>query len=478
MTKRLSNPMSSIAMAIAAAALVLPGACSDDEPASSSTKCPPGNGGSAGALTGGGTGGGSGVDATAGAGGSTVADPVLATATALIEEGRQTFRFDTFGDEKFWGDTLKLHTAIAGEANGGVGAGLTPTAALGLGLKVDSDALPAEVIEALKANQVDLEDPKTTLTLLKANAVLGVTGIFEGETLASLGIQCAFCHSTVDDSLAPGIGKRLDGWPNRDLDVGKIVSLAPDLSAVTTLLGVDLATLKTVLASWGPGRYDAEVFLDGKGIRPDGKTGATLIPAAFGLVGVNLHTYTGWGSVTYWNAFVANLEMHGQGTFFDPRLKDATRFPVAAGAGMDNVRNVDDRITPKLAALHFYQLALAAPTPPAGSFDANAAAHGKELFEGTAKCATCHVPPLFTEPGWNMHTAAEMGIDDFQAQRSPDQRYRTTPLKGLFTRAKGGFYHDGRFPTLGDVVDHYDQLGDLGLTPTDKADLVEYLKSL
>jgi cytochrome c peroxidase len=135
-------------------------------------------------------------------------------------------------------------------------------------------------------------------------------------------------------------------------------------------------------------------------------------------------------------------------------------------------------ITSKLANLQLYQLAIPAPTPPAGSFDAAAAGRGKALFEGTAKCATCHVPPLFTEPGYNMHTPAEIGIDDFQAKRSPDQRYRTTPLRGLFSHVKGGFYHDGRFPTLGAVVDHYDTVGSLGLTAMQKGDLVEYLKSL
>jgi hypothetical protein len=375
---------------------------------------------------------------------------------------------------------LKLHQAIAGDANGGVGAGLSPKAALEAGLKVDVEAVPAAVATLLEQGKVDLDDPKSTLLLLKANAVVGVKGIFDQDTLMSVGIECALCHSSVDDSFAPGIGKRLDGAPNRDLNVGAIVSLAPDLSAVTTLLGVDLATLKTVLASWGPGKFDAEVFLDGKGARPDGKTAATLIPPAYGLAGVNLHTYTGWGSVTYWNAFVANLEMHGQGTFFDSRLDDETRFPIAKKAGMGHVVTPpdEDRITGKLAALHFYQLALAAPTPAADTFDAAAAKRGDTLFEGKAKCATCHVPPLYTEPGWNMHTPAEVGVDDFQAQRSPDQHYRTTPLKGVSSHSKGGFYHDGRFATLLDVVDHYDTLGTLGLSAAEKADLVEYLKSL
>jgi hypothetical protein len=298
-----------------------------------------------------------------------------------------------------------------------------------------------------------------------------------GGALGSVGIQCALCHSTVDDSLAPGIGGRLDGWPNRDLNIGAIIALAPDLIVVTNLLGVDDATVRTVLNAWGPGKFDAELFLDGKALRPDGKTGATLIPPAFGLAGVNLSTWTGFGSVTYWNAFVANLEMHGKGTLYDPRLNDPAQFPVAARAGFGNTRNSPDLITPKLAALHFYQLAIPAPKPPDGSFDAQAAGRGEAVFNGRG-CAGCHVPPLFTEPGWNMHTAAEVGIDDFQANRSPDKRYRTTPLRGLFTRQKGGFFHDGRFATLREVVDHYNGAFGLGLSDQEKSDLIEYLKSL
>jgi len=236
-----------------------------------------------------------------------------------------------------------------------------------------------------------------------------------------------------------------------------------------------------VLQSWGPGKFDAELFMDGKAFRPDGGDAATLIPPAFGLAGVNLHTYTGWGSVTYWNAFVGNLEMHGQpGTFYDPRLDNADRFPVAAKNGFGHLSSPpgEDRISPKLPALHFYQLSLPAPTPPPGSFDPVAAARGRIVFNGQGQCATCHVPPTFTEPGWNMHTAQEIGIDDFQASRSPDDRYRRTPLAGrLFNRTRG-FYHDGRFATLLDVVNHYDGLRKLGLSEQQKQDLVEYLKSL
>jgi hypothetical protein len=400
-------------------------------------------------------------------------------AVHVLRAGQKTFREDTFGDEEFWGGLLRLHEAIAGEKLGGVGPGLSPEAALGLGLKVDREALPRSLVHDLRRGRVDLKDPATTLALLKLDSVVGVKGFFDrAGRIASIGIQCALCHSTVDDSLAPGIGRRLDGWANRDLNVGGIVALAPDLTPFTTLLGVDDATVRTVLNSWGPGRFDAALVLDGKAFRPDGKTAATLIPPAFGLAGVNLHTFTGWGSVTHWNGLVANLEMHGKGTFYDPRLEDEAKFPVAAANGFGNVRNDDDRITPKLAALHFYQLSLRAPRPPRGSFDRDAAARGERLFNGRADCARCHVPPLYTEPGWNMHAASEIGVDDFQAKRSPDERYRTTPLKGLWSHQKGGFYHDGRFATLLDVVQHYDGFMGLGLSPSDEKDLVEFLKSL
>ncbi len=238
-------------------------------------------------------------------------------AKRMLEEGRHTFRFDTFGSEEFWGGKVRLHEAIAGEKLGGVGKGVSPKAALALGLKVDAEALPADLVARIKANQVDMDDPATTAALLKLNAVVGVTGFFNPDgKLRSMGIQCAMCHSTVDDSFAPGIGKRLDGWGNRDLNIGAIVATAPNLQPFSELLGVDVETVKSVLNSWGPGRYDAELNTDGKAKRPDGKTAATLMPSAFGLAGVNQHTWTGgWGTVTYWNAYVANTQMHGKGTF-------------------------------------------------------------------------------------------------------------------------------------------------------------------
>jgi hypothetical protein len=404
---------------------------------------------------------------------------ILANAHSMIDSGRQIFRFDTFASEKFWGDKLRLHHAVAGTNNGGTGPGVSPRLALQVGLKVDANAVPPSVAAQIKNGQLSLDDPTNTLALLKLNAVVGVTGFFDaGGRITSLGIQCAICHSTVDDSFMAGIGNRLDGWPNRDLNIGAIVNLSPDVSALTNALEIDAATVRKVLTSWGPGKFDAEVILDGKAFRPDGASAATLMPAAFGLAGVNLHTYTGWGSVTHWNAFVSNLEMHGQGTFWDPRLNDAATFPLAAKKGYGNVRATNDVISAKLAPLHFYQLSIPAPKPPSTNFNAAASARGEALFSGKARCATCHVPPLFTEPGWNMHTPAEIGIDNFQANRSPDKRYRTTPLKGLFARAKGGFYHDGRFATHRDVVNHYNNHFSLALTEAEISDLIEYLKSL
>jgi mono/diheme cytochrome c family protein len=406
----------------------------------------------------------------------------------LFEEGRRVFRFDTFGDEVFWSDTLKLHQIIAGAKNAGIGPGVSPKTALSVGLKVDLDALPAALVEQLKAGQVNLDDPATTLALLKLNAVVGVIGtVGDDGGLKAIGLTCAVCHATVDNALVPGIGHRLDGWGNRDLNAGAIIALSPNLKAIGDLLSVDVETVRKVLMSWGPGKFDAELDKDGKAFRPDGKPAATIIPNAFGLAGVNLHTWTGaWGTVTYWNAYVANTELRGRGTFYDPRLNDPKKYPVAAKSGSWNVRNTPDLVTSKLAALHFYQLAIPAPTPPAGSFDPTAATRGRAIFEGKAQCATCHIPPLYVEPGWPLHTGKEIGIDDFQANRAPDNRYRTAPLRGLWTRIKGtgpasggpGFYHDGRFPDLRAVIQHYRTHFRLNLTEREINDLVEFLKSL
>jgi hypothetical protein len=431
-------------------------------------------------------------------------DPV-ANAADKVTRGRQTFRFDTFGDEAFWGDTLKLHQAIEGAAFGGVGPGVSPRTALAVGLKIDVDALPGKLPEQLERGAINLDDPRVTLALLRLNAVIGVTGSFTPRgALQSVGIQCALCHSTVDDSnlalcrgvLTPNagtgcVGHRLDGWANRDLNVGAIVALAPDLSAFATLLATDQNTVRSVLRSWGPGKFDAELILDGKAFNPQQVSngvvtgtnvpGATLIPPAFGLGGVNLHTWTGWGSVPHWNAFVANLEMHGTGRFFDPRLDNAAQFPIAATHGFADLPHIDpddDLITSKLSNLQFYQLAIPSPQPAAVSFDAAAAERGDKLFSGKAKCNNCHVEPLWTEPGWNLHTPAEICIDAFQADRGPDRRYRTAPIGALFAHVKGGFYHDGRFATLNAVVDHYNRCLSLGLTAGEKGDLIQYLLSL
>jgi hypothetical protein len=409
----------------------------------------------------------------------------LHDALRQIKDGREIFRYDTFGDETFWGDALRLHDAIAGSANGGVGPGLSPKAALAAGLKVDVEALPQRLRNDLQRGQVDLDNPATTVALLKLDAVVGVRGFFDdtGRRMRSVGITCALCHSTVDNSAAPGIGRRLDGWAARDLNVGAIIALAPNVQPLVDLLRIvdptiDDATVRTVLRSWGPGKFDAELLMDGKAFRPDGKSAATLLPPAFGLAGVNLHTWTGWGSVTHWNGFVAILEMQGQGTFFDPRLNDPIKFPIAAQAGFADVRRKPDLVTPKLPPLHLYQLSLPAPRPPRGSFDAAAAKRGAAVFEDRGDCVRCHVPPLYTEPGWNMHRPDEIGIDSFQADRSPDERYRTAPLKGLWTHGKGGYYHDGRFATLEAVIDHYDRFFALSLSDAEKADLVQFLKSL
>jgi hypothetical protein len=442
-------------------------------------------------------------------------DATQNNADQLVSQGRQIFRFDTFGDQAFWGGMLGLHQAIEGATLGGVGPGVSPITALSVGLKVDLDALPDDLIEQIEHGEVNLNDPAITLALLKLNAVVGVTGFFNSSgTLQSVGIQCALCHSTVDNSLPlcpnglqpnPGtgcVGHRLDGWTNRDLNVGAIVALAPNLTPFVTLLsvtqpGITQANVRSVLNSWGPGKFDAELLLDGKAFNPsqvtDGITtgthvsGATLIPPAFGLGGVNLHTWTGWGSVPHWNAFVANLEMHGAGRFWDPRLNNATQFPIAAHFGFGDLPHISpdaDLITSKLQALQFYQLAIPAPQPPAGSFDPAAASRGVELFSGKAKCNNCHVEPLWTDPGWNLHMPSEICIDSFQANRAPDLRYRTSPIGELFTHSKGGFYHDGRFSgpnitaALTNVVNHYNACMALGLSSGEESDLIQYLLSL
>jgi cytochrome c peroxidase len=433
---------------------------------------------------------------------------------ALFEQGKQVFRFDTFGDEDFWGGQLQLQKAIEGAALGGVGPGVSPNTALtAAGLKVDVTALPKKLQQQLKQGKVDLDSPATTLALLKLNAVVGVKGFFDhGGSLSSVGITCAICHSTVDDSFAPGIGRRLDGWPNQDLNVGLVVSLAPNLAPMAQqVLGSSdpaaIDTLKQVLLSWGPGFYDAEVNIDGIGFKQDAEgntligsdgkpeSAATRIPAAYGHLGENFHTWTGYfGDVTYWNAYVANLQMHGNGNFNDSRFEfvdpntGQPKYPAALRGSFDKLRHTPDEVTSKLASLHYYQLSLKAPTPPQGSFAPRAAKRGELVFNGQGRCSDCHMPPLYTDAGFNAHTPAELclrnskgEIDTFQADRGPrglNPGTLVTPqLSGLWARSKRGFYHDGRFPTLLAVVKHYNRCFNLGLSGRQRRDLVQFLES-
>jgi mono/diheme cytochrome c family protein len=362
---------------------------------------------------------------------------------ALVAQGQQIFRFDTFGDEKYWTDTLRVHEVIQ--------AAVTPATALSVGLKVDSDALPQQVKDALAAGQVDLHSTATTLALLKLDAVVGVKGevqtVAGRDTLVRFGITCALCHSTVDNSFAPGIGKRLDGWANTDLNPGAIVALSPAVPAA----------LKAVLQTWGPGKYDPRINMDGQNT-------PIVIPPAYGLHGVALETFTGEGPVSYWNAYVAVTQMHGQGNFSDPRL------------GVSIVQS-PDLVTPKLDALRQYQLSIQAPAPPPGSFDATAAERGRQVFAGAGRCASCHAGSTFTDVNaGRLHAPSETGMDARYAQRTTQKRYRTTPLRGLWQHPP--YFHDGSAATLADVVDHYDRVRSLGLSDQQKRDLVEYLKSL
>lgn len=362
---------------------------------------------------------------------------------ALVAEGREIFRHDTFGDEKYWTDTLRMHEVIQ--------AAVSPRAALGVGLKVDVAALPAEVRGALAAGQVNLDDPAVTVTLLKLGAVLGlkgtVTSVGGRDSLVRVGITCALCHSTVDDAFAPGIGNRRDGWANTQLNPGAIVALSPAVPAAT----------KAVLNSWGAGRYDPRINFDGLST-------PIVLPPIYGLNGVAKETYTAEGPVSYWNAYVAVTQMHGQGSFSDPRL------------GVSVVQS-PDLVTPKLAALRAYQLSLNAPAPPPGSFDAAAAARGRAVFTGAGTCATCHTGAKFTDiNAGRLHAPAETGMSAAYAARTTQKLYRTTPLRGLWQHAP--YFHDGSAATLADVVEHYDRARSLGLNAAQKHDLVEYLKTL
>jgi hypothetical protein len=377
------------------------------------------------------------------------------TAQSGPREGEQIFRFDTFGDEQLWTDTLQMHKALAT---------VSPAAALGVGLKVDVEALPAAVIQSLEAGTLNVNDPGVTLQLLRANAVVGVIGkISATGVLESVGVTCALCHSTVDDSLAPGIGSRLDGWPNRTLNVGAIIALSPVLTSAQ----------KAVLTSWGPGRYDPRLnAFDGSGfIELNRSTVPVVIPPAYGLRHVGFETFTGDGPISYWNSYVAVTQMGGHGNFSDPRL------------GLDITQTPPDLVTPKLPALLDYQLSLQAPKPPRSSFEVVAAQRGRQLFNGAARCDTCHTPPAFTDVMRGrdnnvplLHAPSETGMEPVYASRTATKQYRTTPLAGIWQHPP--YFHDGSAADLPAVVNHYDKVLQLGLSAPQKADLVEFLKSL
>jgi hypothetical protein len=368
--------------------------------------------------------------------------------------GQQTFRYDTFGDEQLWTDVLRMPEVIST---------VSPATALAVGLKVDVDALPPEVTSALAAGQVNLNDPAVTIALLKLNAVVGVKGqVSDTGQLTSIGITCAFCHSTVDNSFAAGIGKRLDGWGNTDLNVGAIVALSPALDDAT----------KAEFRTWGPGKYDPRHHaFNGTSIIPlNSPSLPIVIPPIYGLKGVGFETVTADGPISYWNAYVGVSQMGGHGSFSDPRI------------GL-TISQTPDLVTPKLPNLLAYQLSLNPPKPDPGSFDPAAAARGKDLFRGQAGCNTCHVQPLLTDvlsgPDKTvpfLHDPSEVGMDPGYAERTATGKYRTTPLRALAFHAP--YFHDGSAPDLLAVVNHYDTLFNLHLTDTQKADLVQYLKSL
>jgi cytochrome c553 len=363
---------------------------------------------------------------------------------ALVAEGKTIFRLDTFGDETFWTDTLRMHEVIR--------TSVTPKLALDVGLKVDADALPASVKAGILDGSVKLDAPATTVTLLKLGAVVGVIGqVDANNTLTRVGITCALCHSTVDNSFMPGIGSRLDGWPNRSLNVGKIVALSPALTSAQRL----------VYNSWGPGRYDPRFNIDGKNI-------PVILPPAFGLRHVKKEIYTGDDVVSYWNAYVAITQMHGHGRFVDARI------------GV-SVNNPPDLVSSKLEPLRAYQFSLETPEPIPGTFDAQAAQRGRAVFNGVAKCNSCHLGDAYTDVNANrLHSPTEVGQDAAYAERSATKLYRTTPLRGLWhpPQLTGPYFHDGSAPTLAAAVDHYVDLLKLNLTSRQKADLVEYLKTL
>ncbi len=369
---------------------------------------------------------------------------------AVIAQGKQVFRHDTFGDETQWSDALRLHEVIA--------AAVDPVTALSVGLKVDAEALPPAVVAGIQDGSISLTSPATTVALLRLDAVVGVKGTVESiggkDTLTRVGVTCALCHSTVDDSFAPGIGKRLDGWPNRDLDPGAIIALSPALNAQQ----------KAVYNSWGKGKYDPRFNFDGI-------SGPQVIPPAYGLAGINRVTSTGDGTdLAYWNRYVGVTQMGGHGTFSEPRL------------GISVTHGTEDKVSSKLPALQAYQLSIAAPPPPQGSFDALAAVRGKAVFEGQGRCATCHSGPELTDANERLHPPADVvsepepgGVPSY-ASRSATKQYRTAPLRGIWQHPP--YFHNGSAATLEAVVDTYNTRKSLGLDAAQRADLVQFLKSL
>lgn len=359
---------------------------------------------------------------------------------AEIAAGKDVFRFNTFGDEKFWTDTLHMNAIVQ--------SAVDPTTALSVGLKVDADTIPAAVLSAIEAGQVDMHSPATTVTLLKLGAVVGIkASVDANNNITRLGITCALCHSTVDDRIAPGIGSRRDGWPNLQLNPGAIIALSSALTAAQ----------KDVYNSWGPGKYDARYNFDGK-------NNPTVIPPAYGLAGIRGETFTSDGAeVKYWNRYVAVTQMHGQGNFSEPRL------------GI-NVVQSPDIVDPVLDRLQAYELSLQAPAPPAGSFDTQASARGEAVFDGPGRCATCHTEPLYTDANVRLHNPSQFFTDPTYALRSATKMWRTSPLRGVWQHPP--YFHDGSSPTLADVVERYNVAMSLNLTAQQKADLVEYLKSL
>ena len=461
--------------------------------------------------------------------------PQLPLDPQVVAAGQQTFRYDTFGDETFWTDVLKMNQVIE--------SAVDPLTAASVGLKIDAAALPAEVVAGVAGGTIPLDDPQTTLALLSLNAVVGVKGqVSKGPDgrlrLDRVGITCALCHSTVSRDLqvtAPGqagarinlagiVGNRLDGWPNRDLQPGTIISLSPALTPGQ----------KAAYASWaksyGPGFYDPRFNANtdpgtNPALNPDIDANIkaylaaggrpVVIPPAFGLVGLTKSIFTGdgdtahepAGAVSYWNRYVGVVQMHGHGRFFDERLLINGK-PLT----VDHRVGGDDLITAVLPQLEAYQWSIAAPTlgldgtkwGVTPDLSPQAVARGKALFEGQARCASCHTGPSFTDVNtYGLHPASDgVALDTNYIRFSATRQWRTTPLKGIWMHPP--YLHDGSgalnrttgkcmdgsdIGTLASatdrvrqdlacVVNRYSTRLNLGLTDAQRVDLVEYLKSL